>query len=52
MRDKFFQLSEHNTTIRTEAIGGITTFLAMVFIVKFAFLYGATAVRAAKSSRI
>ncbi len=33
MLDKFFQLSEHNTTIRTEAIGGITTFLTMAYIV-------------------
>lgn len=28
----FFKLSEHNTTIKTEAVAGLTTFLAMAYI--------------------
>ncbi len=31
--DRFFRLSEHNTTVRTEAVAGGTTFLAMAYIV-------------------
>jgi AGZA family xanthine/uracil permease-like MFS transporter len=30
--EKFFQLKEHNTDVRTEVIAGITTFLSMVYI--------------------
>ena len=30
--DKFFKLSEHGTTIKTEIIAGITTFIASVYI--------------------
>ncbi len=30
--EKFFKLKEHNTTVRTEVIAGITTFLAMAYI--------------------
>ncbi len=30
--EKFFQLKAHNTTVRTEVIAGITTFLAMAYI--------------------
>lgn len=31
--ERFFQLSEHGTTIRTEIIAGITTFLTMAYII-------------------
>src|SRR5204863_7917207 len=31
--DRYFALSENGTTIRTECIAGITTFLTMVYIV-------------------
>lgn len=30
--EKFFKLKAHNTTVRTEVIAGITTFLAMAYI--------------------
>ena len=30
--EKFFKLQEHGTTVRTEIIAGITTFLSMVYI--------------------
>lgn len=30
--ERFFRLKEHNTTVRTEVIAGITTFLAMAYI--------------------
>lgn len=30
--ERFFQLKEHNTTVRTEVIAGITTFLTMAYI--------------------
>lgn len=33
MIQRFFKLKEHGTTIRTEVIAGITTFLAMAYIV-------------------
>ncbi len=39
--DKFFKIIERGSTIRTEIIGGLTTFFAMayiVFILKFIFL--------------
>ena len=29
---KFFKLDEHNTTVRTEILAGVTTFLAMAYI--------------------
>ncbi|WP_240155286.1 NCS2 family permease [Candidatus Pantoea multigeneris] len=32
MLDKLFQLKAHNTTVRTEVIAGLTTFLAMAYI--------------------
>ncbi|MFA9392610.1 MAG: NCS2 family permease [Prolixibacteraceae bacterium] len=32
MLDKFFKLKENNTTIRTEVIAGITTFMTMAYI--------------------
>ncbi|MHC9058742.1 NCS2 family permease [Pantoea sp. y20] len=32
MLDKLFKLKAHNTTVRTEIIAGITTFLAMAYI--------------------
>ncbi|MFO7977040.1 MAG: NCS2 family permease [Bacteroidales bacterium] len=32
MLDKFFKLKEHKTTIRTEVIAGITTFMTMAYI--------------------
>ena len=31
--EKFFKLSEKNTTVRQEIIAGITTFLTMAYIV-------------------
>lgn len=31
--EKFFQLKEHNTTVRTEIMAGITTFFALAYIV-------------------
>lgn len=30
--EKFFKLQEHGTNVKTEVIGGLTTFLAMVYI--------------------
>ena len=33
MLDSFFKLSEHNTTVRTEIIAGLTTFLTMAYII-------------------
>ena len=30
--ERFFKIKEHNTTVRTEVIAGITTFLAMAYI--------------------
>lgn len=32
MFEKFFQLKAHNTTVRTEILAGLTTFLAMAYI--------------------
>ena len=31
--DKHFKLTEHKTTIKTEVIAGITTFLTMAYII-------------------
>lgn len=31
--DKFFKISERNSTIGNEIIGGLTTFLAMAYII-------------------
>ena len=31
--DRLFQLTAHNTTVRTEIVAGITTFLAMAYII-------------------
>ncbi|GMB80740.1 NCS2 family permease [Shinella zoogloeoides] len=33
MFEKFFKLSEHGTTVRTEVIAGLTTFLTMSYII-------------------
>jgi AGZA family xanthine/uracil permease-like MFS transporter len=33
MLENFFKLSEHQTTVRNEVIGGITTFLTMAYII-------------------
>ncbi|MBE5785768.1 MAG: NCS2 family permease [Clostridiales bacterium] len=33
MLEKLFKLKEHNTTVRTEIIAGITTFFAMAYII-------------------
>lgn len=33
MLNKFFKLSEHNTTVRQEVVAGITTFLTMAYII-------------------
>ncbi len=30
--DKFFKLSEHGTTVRTDVLAGLTTFFAMSYI--------------------
>ena len=32
MIDKYFKLKENGTTVRTEVIAGITTFLTMAYI--------------------
>ena len=32
MLDKFFKLSEKGTTVKTEILAGVTTFLAMAYI--------------------
>lgn len=32
MLEKFFKLKENKTTVRTEIIAGITTFMTMVYI--------------------
>ena len=47
--EKTFHLKEHNTTIRTELLAGITTFLSMAYIlaVNPAILSGAGMDRAA-----
>src|SRR6188508_482726 len=31
--DRFFRLREHGTTVRTEVLGGITTFATMAYII-------------------
>src|SRR5215467_3115683 len=33
MLDRFFRLSENNTTVRTELLAGVTTFLTMAYII-------------------
>ena len=33
MLDRFFRLSEHHTTVRTELLAGLTTFLTMAYII-------------------
>ncbi|NKB57060.1 MAG: NCS2 family permease [Alphaproteobacteria bacterium] len=33
MIDSFFKLSEHQTTVRAEVLGGVTTFLTMAYII-------------------
>ena len=33
MLEKFFKLKEHNTTVKTEAIAGLTTFLTAAYII-------------------
>ena len=33
MLERYFQLKAHNTTVRNEVIGGITTFLTMAYII-------------------
>ena len=33
MREKLFHLSESNTTIRTEVLAGLTTFMTMSYII-------------------
>ena len=32
MLEKMFKLKEHNTNVKTEVIGGITTFMTMAYI--------------------
>ena len=32
MLEKLFKLKEHNTNVKTEVIGGITTFMTMAYI--------------------
>ena len=56
--EKFFHLSEHNTNVKTEIMAGITTFMAMAYIlfvnsnmfatlgVSFNAIYVATAISA------
>ncbi|HPW65207.1 MAG TPA: NCS2 family permease, partial [Candidatus Omnitrophota bacterium] len=33
MLNKLFKLSERNTDVKTEAVAGLTTFLAMAYII-------------------
>ena len=33
MLEKFFKLSENNTSVKTEALGGLTTFMTMAYII-------------------
>ena len=33
MLDRFFQLRQHGTTVRTETLAGLTTFLTMAYII-------------------
>ena len=33
MIEKLFKLKENNTTVKTEVIGGITTFMTMAYII-------------------
>ena len=33
MLDRFFKLSENRTTVRTELLAGLTTFLTMAYII-------------------
>jgi AGZA family xanthine/uracil permease-like MFS transporter len=33
MLEKLFKLKEHNTTVRTEILGGVTTFVTMAYII-------------------
>ena len=33
MLDRFFRLSENHTTVRTELLAGLTTFLTMAYII-------------------
>ena len=33
MLEKLFKLKEHNTTVKTEIVAGITTFFAMAYII-------------------
>ena len=33
MFERLFRLSEHGTSVRTEALAGVTTFLTMAYIV-------------------
>ena len=32
MLEKYFKLKENNTTVRTEVMGGLTTFMTMAYI--------------------
>ena len=38
MLDKFFKLSEKGTTVKTEILAGVTTFLAMAYILAVCYL--------------
>ena len=43
--EKFFKLKEHNTTVKTEIMAGMTTFLTMAYIlaaVSYTHLFGQT----------
>jgi AGZA family xanthine/uracil permease-like MFS transporter len=31
--ERFFRLTEHRTTVRTEVVAGVTTFLTMAYII-------------------
>ena len=33
MLDRFFRLSENKTTVRTELLAGLTTFLTMAYVI-------------------
>ena len=36
--EKFFKLKEHNTTVKTEIMAGMTTFLTMAYILAVNYL--------------
>ena len=48
--EKLFKLKEHNTTVKTEIMAGITTFLTMAYILLIVSYFGQIAHRKAGNS--